>query len=148
MEKMKKVPKRKWLEALRSGEYIQGKQQLVQTPSDYCWEEHPRKTRKTEEEEYRFCCLGVLENLYCESKGIEFPERNWSMGSHTDEVAKWAGLANDSCEVHHSWKIMKNKVAMKSGGHYVTYGAYNYLSSMNDKGKSFKQIANWIEKNL
>ena len=103
---MNKSIKQKWLKALRSGEYEQGKNRFV-----------------TPEEEYdRFCCLGVLVN---ETEGFDFIDGNYYADGYpsmlSDRFLKEIGL---------------------------TYGQQADLVTMNDLGKSFKQIADYIEKNL
>ena len=139
MKKMKKVPKRQWLKALRSGEYNRGEGQLVEAPADNCHQDG----------EYYFCCLGVLQNVYCESKGMEFHRHEFSAGAHSNEVAKWSGLDNDAAylEDEDMVHIKPNKNRpIQPFGYYEA--AWEYLAGMNDKGKSFKEIARWIEKNL
>lgn len=72
--------KQKWIDALRSGEYVQGYGQL-------------------RSEDNKFCCLGVLGDIYSKEKRVEW-EKNYS-GLHTIEgqsavlnkkVIEWAGL--------------------------------------------------------
>lgn len=142
MKKMKKVVKRWWLEALRSGEYARGEGELV--AHDTC----------EGRDEYRFCCLGVLENIYHEKNGTEFPENMFFAGWHSDPVATWSGLSNNECA--------KEKDCVKVKTNFDDFGWYGedklnshhyiapheYLAQMNDEGKSFKRIAQWIEKNL
>ena len=106
--------KAKWLKALRSGEYDQTIGRLL---------------RRTPEGD-KFCCLGVLCNLYAqEHPGTGFRKEDMSFFNEIynlpPEVADWAALVykqvSDSC----------------------------HLVVMNDDDKkNFNQIANWIEKNL
>lgn len=106
---MDPVLKTKWLAALRSGEYKQGKHFLVD--------------HNAENNETTHCCLGVL----CEVAGSRrLPSVDGYMVNYvvcTEELADYAfGL---------TLKIQK------------------YLMSMNDnQGKSFNEIADWIEENL
>ena len=53
---MNKSLKKKWIKALRSGEYVQGRYRLVTPCKDYD----------------KFCCLGVI----CDVMGVEFEERS------------------------------------------------------------------------
>lgn len=89
---MNKKDKQKWVKALRSGKYKQGKYKLHNKSDD------------------TFCCLGVAVNLkLCgkTTKPEEFISRNF---------------LNDKSQ--------------------------QILSAMNDSGKSFKTIADYIEENL
>ncbi|RYZ76577.1 MAG: hypothetical protein EOP04_31915 [Proteobacteria bacterium] len=121
-----------WIEALRSGEYLQGTRSL-------------RTDRST------FCCLGVL----CELARVEVngewerlgEENQWDesrneyqwffhIGVHKlwsylpKEVVAWAGLQSDNCYV------------VGDEGFKTT------LSMMNDRGKTFAEIAQTIEANM
>ena len=117
---MRKSVKEKWLKALRSGEYKQTKQCL--------------------KDEVGYCCLGVLCDLHSKSvkkKGFVFKGDKLGKflydnchGCLSDIVEKWAGIDhNGGCGEFH----YKN-------------GKLDNLANLNDKGKSFKQIANIIEK--
>ena|SRR3990167_3235040 len=105
--------KTKWLSALRSGEYRQGFH-------------HLNKNNK-------FCCLGVLCDLYAKENNVE-----WKMiregvlrlhNSNTEalpsEVVAWAGLTG------------ANPIVEEAG-----------LARHNDRGATFTKIADMIEKNL
>lgn len=110
---MKADIKKRWAAALRSGEYKQG----------------TGKLRK----ENKFCCLGVLCDIY--------DKERWKAGNYChsfmgevnglpNEVVLWSGVSSDS-----------------------PYVGNNSLMSHNDgRGlstrKTFKQIANLIEKHL
>lgn len=85
VRKMDPVVKQKWLEALRNGEYAQGKQRL---------------NRNNE-----FCCLGVLCDLYGKEKETNWwrPEERQNDGTLSflnemvyipKEVMEWAKLSN------------------------------------------------------
>lgn len=135
-EKMNKRVKTKWLKALRSGGYLQGKGQLCEIP--YKQDEHGFITHPLTvdpERDYKFCCLGVLENLFCLEKNLTFDHGAMSSGMHSDQCTAWSGLDPD-------------------GGQDPNECATETLMQMNDgngsycKPRSFKQIANWIEHNL
>jgi hypothetical protein len=79
-----------------------------------------------------FCCLGVLCDLYIKSKNFQWEKHDDSCFALHDarsilprEVMDWAGLDsnNPTCD-------------------------YHTLSSYNDNGKSFHEIAGLIEVNL
>lgn len=120
-------PERKalWLEALRSGEFKQGRNQL-----------------KTEmaPDEARHCCLGVACELYKRETGegawvlrgedlnfwISQYDSSWS--SLPQAVADWFGLDRDP---------------------YVYEGlSKTSLAILNDEAKSFEEIADIIEQEL
>lgn len=114
---MRKQLKEKWVKALRSGEFKQGK--------DYLCAEQDDGT-------HAFCCLGVLACVMGKK-----PERLISK-SHLNEVrmAKPSGLGSwgSGCYDNEDPET-----------HYTTQ---RKLAAMNDNGDSFKQIANWISRNL
>ncbi len=125
--KMNKKVKKLWVAALNSGNYKQCRGQLNDCIGGYC-------------------CLGVLCDLHAEETGQE-----WTAGGHyltavghlPNSVIEWAGLD-------------------KGGGAVETHlqgTKYQCLTNMNDgqrptggegRGprRSFKQIANWINKYL
>lgn len=110
--------KKSWKAALTSGEYVQGIGQL-KSPDD------------------KFCCLGVLCDLYMKATGkgkwtnrgggtgttFFDSETGLSSGFPTDEVSRWAGLPNNSPEVD----------------------GFS-LHTMNDTGIPFDKIAEQIDK--
>ena len=113
---MKKKVMKKWVKALRSGEYPQVKGSMC---------------KKLNDGRDGFCCLGVLTNIYCEETGKGFDELFASYyetfsgdkletGSVPAPVAKWAGL--------------KQRSPLKGE-----------LADINDRGKRFKTIAKIIE---
>ena len=116
---MKPEIKQKWIEALRSGQYKQGRQRL-------------------RDEQGNFCCLGVLTDLY--RKEVQAKWRTAAVTSKSflsddplkvveflpSKVVDWAGLSCDDPAVN---------------GVHLTY--------LNDScGSSFKEIADLIEKHL
>jgi len=105
--------KQKWVSALRSGDYQQTKGRL----------------RK----EDKFCCLGVLCDLYGKENNVEweisedsgkymFQNKGASLPS---SVRKWAGVENDNPEI-----------------------CATSLSELNDTGSTFNEIADLIEEHL
>ena len=132
---MKKTVATKWIKALRSGKYKQGRR-LLRTTDD------------------KFCCLGVL----CDVMKIpcwEYPKINaddqslvYHFGEKADSKKTYAGLLPP---------MAINKAGMKSeDGTFCSeeerntfkkkYGAVT-LVGMNDSGKTFEEIANVIEEN-
>lgn len=108
---MDKKIKAKWLKALRSGKYKQGKEFLYTV----CGDEH------------QFCCLGVLAHI-----ASPVP---WRRDNSSSSVYLFDG---DPALLPESFR---RKVGLDEE-------AQDKLISMNDNGKRFKTIANWIEKNL
>jgi len=112
---MKKTVMKKWVKALRSGKFKQGKQQLKQT--------NPQG-------KVNHCCLGVL----CELYNDEITKNKKKPLDFSDEfvlprtVANWGGLGTE-----------EGSLTIESGS--------CSLSEMNDDGKRFTTIANFIEKN-
>ena len=113
---MKKEIKELWIKALNSGKYVQGKGRL--------------------RSEDNFCCLGVLCDLYNKGNWERFND-NDGEGDYYDYLAKcdvlplevvdWAGLKQDNPSIPYT-------------------KGYPNLASLNDKGKTFKQIAKIIKK--
>lgn len=97
MELDKKL-KAKWLRALRSGKFKQGRASL----------------KMNDGQTTRYCCLGVL----CEVGKIR---------------------SQSDCYI---------RGGIDFGYDVLPAGVQKKLGSMNDDGKRFPTIANWIEKNL
>ena len=120
--------KAKWLKALRSGEYDQTREKLL------------RRTSKGD----KFCCLGVLCNLYAqEHLGTGFRLEDLSFFNSVfelpSEVADWAMLEGHLIE----------DISMDALAPTWCRLATTHLAYMNDEaGKNFNEIANWIEENL
>lgn len=118
--------KAKWVAALRSGEYTQGKNQL----------------RTETESGPVFCCLGVL----CDLHQQVTPGARWTqqsryytgkagaisvVGYPPDAVRKWAGLSSGSPDIT------------------LADGKRTDLSNLNDvHGATFAEIATLIEEQL
>lgn len=123
---MNKRVKRKWLKALRSGQYWQGIDQLVNCS--------PNKDS--------FCCLGVLTNLYCEERNLDFESRANVLDVAAPEVvSRWADIPEWDGSADGSTQAIL--AGMNDG-----FPPDIVVRSGEAKRKSFKQIANWIEKNL
>lgn len=105
---MKTELKQKWVNALRSGEYKQGKNYL----------------RRKNSSGDTYCCLGVLFDVW---KGDWEEITNCYAAKNIDGTASTATLVR-----------LLTKIDLSDITH-------NTLISMNDNGKSFHEIANWIE---
>lgn len=106
--------KAKWVAALRSGEYEQGRREL-------------------KDEAKRFCCLGVLCDLHSQTSGDQWTDGGLYLnegGLLPERVRAWAGL--DS----------------RYGGTVSISRQKKALSTHNDLGCSFSQIAKAIEEQL
>lgn len=117
--KLPKAIKNKWIKALRSGDYKQGRFNLY-LPG-------PNKTKGT------YCCLGVLGAIY----GISSRSLN-SEGDYSKEYNPNSHKAAIKCKLPKMMleSVDDNKFLKK-------------LVDMNDnKNNSFIQIAKYIEKNL
>jgi hypothetical protein len=137
---MKKDIAKKWVKALRSGKYKQGKSYLKQFNS---------------KGQPRHCCLGVLCELYNDTmkknhKKLLFTEEMEGDISGTSFVS--FDLADEFLpEVVKKWAGIKDKT-----GYFICktkYKNYEYedtqdLAVMNDTGKKFSTIADIIEKNV
>lgn len=116
---MNKKVKRKWLKALRSGEYSQGYSRLV-------------------DEDDNFCCLGVLCDLHARETGGSWDEDagefyyKGNTGVLPKAVVEWAGL--DKAD---PWLPVCGIDRDKSS-----------ISFVNDIGYNFKRIADLIEEHL
>jgi hypothetical protein len=116
---MNQSVKRRWVEALRSGEYTQGFN-VLRNPDD------------------TLCCLGVLCELAVKDGIIAEPVlqgdeymygREQAAASPPSIVSAWAGVINDFYEVHDG------------------SGFERQLASLNDSGEfTFEMIADLIEK--
>jgi hypothetical protein len=107
---MKASVKKLWIRALRSGEFVQGHDQL----------------RSGDGKHKTYCCLGVLEHLYRKEKGKVFTTKLSKFGFTSDEARNWAGLKEE-----------------------FFAPVQERLAGMNDNdGKTFEEIADWIEANL
>lgn len=112
--------KEKWIEALTSGKYVQGKGRL-KVPEDNT-----------------YCCLGVLCDLYIQTNVVpEDVVKVWNdegilfyvKGYPPEEVLKWAGLAS-----------RRDGDAIRE---------WTKLATMNDAcNNTFEEIADYIKDNF
>ena len=106
---MKKRAKEKWIAALRGGEYKQTVGQL--------------------KDEDRYCCLGVLCDLYSKAK-----RKKWSLEGIYGSIL---GHSSDLPEEVFEW-----------AGQDIRSHQETLISMNDDENKTFTTIANYIEKNL
>lgn len=129
---MKKTIKKKWLKALRSGEYQQGTGRLKRKESETC---------------ESYCCLGVLTDLYLKEKGgqwvcvdtgekygvfrpVDADEVSFSVATLSGPVMKWSGITSE-------WGTYDDITGP---------GGTQSLTTLNDgKRLTFTEIADVIE---
>ena len=116
---MKKKIAEKWVKALRSGDYKQGKYRL-------------------RDEQNNFCCLGVLCNLHAQehpylAKLEKYPS------SYLAETAELPVLVQEWVGMYDSLGCFSDPVP----GYEDAYS----LAELNDSGMEFKKLAKYIEKN-
>lgn len=130
VQKMNPEIKKRWVEELRSGDYVQGQVSL--------------KACSTEDDTgiCRYCCLGVLCQIYADANKVDWdlPRLNERTGKTVftllghesglpDAVLEWAGLSPEDALVAISSSLC--------------------LSDLNDSHcKSFREIADVIEDTL
>src|SRR6478609_2401966 len=91
---MKSKVAQKWVETLLSGKYKQGKSQLGMA-SNGGWLQEDQTTGKYPQPS-KFCCLGVLCDLYNKTKeGKRNPVEGlaWANGVLPTRVQEWAGMS-------------------------------------------------------
>ena len=114
----------KWVKALESGDYKQGKGCLAQYSKDG---------------KLRFCCLGVACEISKLSKWESSNELSMTYaGAHgglPGPVMEWLGIRDETGSL------------VNDEGEYIHTKNADCLSSMNDSGWSFKKIAKFIRWN-
>jgi hypothetical protein len=127
MNLTKKEFRQKWLEALRSGEYKQGRYALRQKSTDGD----------------KFCCLGVACDLY-NKLGVGDPlEVKQTLFGRNDSIPG-VFYNEESTALPDSVRVALGLYS--SSGAFVTpEGNGKYLAIENDRGQTFAQIADLIE---
>lgn len=115
---MRKEIADKWVAALQSGEYKQGRMTLSNPYGE-------------------FCCLGVLCELAVEEGVIEPSDEVAGVITYDGEYTQFLP------EKVKRWAEMKNP-----SGRFVIYGQIVSLTGYNDKGKSFLEISEIIKENV
>ena len=108
--------KQKWVSALRSGDYKQTQNRL--------------------HNEYGFCCLGVLCDLYGKENNVE-----WEPSTHYKNAYAFQNMATILPRSVMEW------VGVEEVNPYVNGGPFT-LGELNDKGFTFNEIADLIEEHL
>jgi len=129
---MKKKIADRWVKALRSGKYKQGIGYL--------------------NKDNKFCCLGVLCDLATKSKSINIQTK---FDTNTKSIYNENIISDHRifCYYDKELALLPQKVKEWAGmrninGVFESNNKTEYcLTELNDNGKSFKQIANIIEKN-
>lgn len=143
--KMKAEIKQQWVDALRLGNHQQGKGYL-----------HSMQPVGFDEFDERFCCLGIL-SLLCKQAG--FVESEPADGGYRIaygatcetsylpfEVIDWAGLEFEGeRQYNHNSRVEESRGTISRGTRREFYRDELSLSVMNDRGKSFEEIAGEIE---
>lgn len=113
--------KSRWLAALRSGDYKQGKDFLHNVEND------------------TYCCLGVLCDIYAKGENVECRKPDGGVEYFFDahevlpnEIIEWAGFKE--FDVNPSVK--------------TDTGIWESVAELNDNGNSFIEIAGMIERSL
>lgn len=121
--------KAKWLTALRSGEYMQGRGTLRIHTND-------------ESDPDRFCCLGVLCDLAERAGAVT---HQFGVSDENDETSTFYGVDGASAylpdEVITWATINTDAVTMR-----WCFSDDRSLTHMNDTGSSFSEIADVIER--
>lgn len=78
---MKQAIKKRWISALKSGKYKQGKKRLAHAG--------------------RHCCLGVLADLAIKDGVCSYSEAIGENCLLTDSIRKWSGIETDNPEVEY-----------------------------------------------
>lgn len=130
---MKKEIAKKWIKALRSGKYKQGKGYLKQF---------------TSKNEPRHCCLGVLCELYNDTmkknhKKTLYTEEMQDNSSGTSFI-RFDLVDGGLPKVVREWADITNSL----GEFEIDDARSECLADLNDDGKKFSTIADIIEKNI
>jgi hypothetical protein len=111
--------KAKWVAALRSGEYKQGRGRLNRVD--------------------KFCCLGVLCDLHAKESGGK-----WEQHTIDEYVHLYMG---SSCQLHPAVLLWAG-LNYVGGGEVRIAGNQDFLFRHNDSGRTFAEIADAIESQL
>lgn len=117
-----------WVDALRSGEYTQGKQALKFTKAGKCYH----------------CCLGVLCELYDKYNEEKLVQDIYNTMKDTTPVVSFNMETEFLPEAVRKWAGLDNL----RGRFSYHMGEACCLMIMNDMGCSFEQIADVIEQNV
>ena len=124
---MNKKIKARWIRALRSGKYVQGKSSLHRIGNTS-----------------RFCCLGVLCEIAVKDGIVKFDD---DYDDDYKDMYRYYGTGIDRDSTLLPNKVMK-WAGLKSNNGVFGDDANDTLSNENDRGASFSDIANLIQKYL
>ncbi len=130
--------KKMWLDALRSGEYEQGRGHLKQPIKDF----------GEADTKFCHCCLGVLGELLIKEELFE--DLRWDLG---DDGREYDTVPDMVYKDHKSAEFLPAPLSLELGLERrvvsnLDQRAVIYLADMNDSGRDFLVIADWIEDNL
>lgn len=124
--------KKEWLEALRSGEYKQGNRCLFLESKDG---------------DKSFCCLGVLMDLMTKKHPDSFSWADRFKLSDSNDL--FQGLLEHINKDNDRTSSSLCYIPLTASSiTEITFLEQTKLAKMNDAGKSFEDISDWIEKNL
>ena len=138
---MKEEFKKKWVKALKSGKFKQGKDSLYMLD--------------TKTGEHQFCCLGVLEHIVnpVPWKRVNFNDDFWNVedkivfgvpteNDHNTLPVEWSYDEESGCSI----TMLSRETAEKVGLDDETgMELQKAVASMNDNEENFKEIAAYIE---
>lgn len=130
--KMPAALKRKWLTALLSGVYKQG---------DGCLRLHAQQREAKGQE--KWCCLGVLCDVSGKGDWRQSQRQSWDQTTYP----VWEFVFSDTL----AGIAGRNDTVLPEGlrdALNITSQQEEQLVTMNDAGKSFRVIAQWIDRNL
>jgi hypothetical protein len=122
---MNKDIKALWIAALRSGEYEQGEGALRQEFVDIG--------------ESLYCCLGVLCDLY--AKSVENSPA-WTSGDASEHIRRYGGRESYPPYFVMEWAGLDSE----EGAYTRNDGGWSSLAELNDRGRTFEEIASIIER--
>lgn len=132
---------REWIEALRSGKYLQGQQALCRTygekPSDR-----------------KYCCLGVAcdlidPNLWISTRLIRWDGDQPGAVSDTERnYLEYPDLPLDNGSLRDFTYSGHLPPRLRAQCYGIDNTVEHYLIGMNDAGKSFAEIADYLEKTV
>lgn len=142
--------KSRWLDALRGGQYRQGKGQLL------VWERFDEDGNRLGEDDVgydaaderpTYCCLGVLcallDGKVVDGERVLFQEGQACYGDDVEEAYIPTDLANAI-----GLPPWSHEFRPAVDCHDPLGFAQNILAEKNDAGEPFGAIADWIEENL
>jgi hypothetical protein len=115
---------KKWVKALRSGKFLQGKKKLLQ---------------KNDGKE-SYCCLGVLGSV-C---GVDTDTLS-RYDTLEDTLADECEMSSSDGEVlDNGDSLVELRVRVRGSGN--EFRTFDNLAAANDSGATFRSLASWIEK--